>query len=279
MRHLLGFALLFAACSSSPAPQNALITARPYDSTIPTSYDPSKPTPLVVLLHGYGATPFLEDSYFGMSEYAETAGFLYADPSGTIDSTGSPFWNATDACCDMDHTGVDDVAYLNAVVDDMEAHYNVDRKRVFFVGHSNGGFMSHRMACDAASRIAAIVSLAGAQWFDLSHCKPSEAVSVLEVHGDADTEVPYDGGPDLPSAPTTVSDWAQLDGCGTTSAMGTAIDLVDTLPGAETQPLSYPCTKGAAELWTVHGGIHVPPFRLPDWPAAVYGFLSAHPKP
>lgn len=275
--------LVLAACSAGYKP-SPLIVARPYDSNIPPSYH-GDATPLVVLLHGYGATPFLEDSYFGMTDYSNAAGFLLAEPSGLHDHTGAPFWNATDACCDLDGTGVDDVAYLTAVIDDMRARYHVDDARIFFVGHSNGGFMSHRMACDRADRIAAIVSLAGAQWEDLSHCKPTEAVPVLEVHGTSDDEVPYDGAPDVPSATQTVLDWSQLDGCDGNLAEYGAIDLVDTLTGpngepAETAQAKVSCAnpRAAAELWTINKGTHVPPFRLPDWPKAVFDWLSAHPR-
>ncbi|HZS35785.1 MAG TPA: alpha/beta fold hydrolase [Polyangia bacterium] len=285
MRFLI-LVLSLAACSSNKSGSsdggstNPLIAARPYDSFAPSTYVPQTAMPLVVSLHGYGETAFLQDSVFGLSAYAETAGFLVAMPQGLSDSMHHPFWNATDACCDLDHTGVDDVAYLNAVVDDMQAHYNVDPKRIFFVGHSNGGFMSHRMACDASSRIAAIVSLAGAQWKDVSKCKPSAPVAVLQVHGDADTEVPYGGAADLPSAMETVGDWATLDGCaGAVADTGETLDLDTALVGPETHVARASCTAGAAELWTIHGGSHVPSFALPGWPQHFYAFLMAHPKP
>ena len=93
-------------------------------------------------------------------------GFLYAFPDGTRDRLGNRFWNASDACCDLFQSGVDDVAYLTAVIDDMSARFHVDAKRIHLVGHSNGGFMSHRYACDRAERVAAFVSLAGDNYKD-----------------------------------------------------------------------------------------------------------------
>lgn len=290
MRLLALLTLALAACTPTKAaspdggginiPPSPLVAARPYDSNIPASYDPSQPTPLLVSLHGYGETAYLQDAYMGLTPYSETAGFLLAMPQGTIDSMNHPFWNATDACCDLDHTNVDDVAYLNAVIDDMELRYNVDKKRVFLVGHLNGGFMSHRLACDSAPRIAAIVSLAGAQWKDVTKCKPANPVAVLQVHGDMDNEVPYGGGPDLPSAMETVNDWATLNGCaGPIADTGQTLDLDQTQPGAETAISRASCTAGAAELWTVHGANHVPSFRLPEWPQTFWSWLTAHPKP
>ncbi len=291
----LGLALaltLAAACSSSHssgdggASSSPLIAARPYDSYVPPRYDPSRPTPLVIMLHGYGATPFVEDAVFGLTEFQASSDFLLAEPSGLIDSMKHPFWNATDACCDFDHTGVDDVAYLNAVIDDMQARYNVDPKRIFVTGHSNGGFMSYRLACDAAPRLAAIVSLAGAMWMDTTRCKPAAPVAVLEVHGDADTEVPYAGstsfrGGSFPGAAQSVADWAAFNGCtGALAPTGRTLDLDATLPGAETSVSAYAsCPAGAAELWTIHGGQHVPNFQMPTWVQSIYAFMMAHPKP
>jgi polyhydroxybutyrate depolymerase len=269
--------LVAAACGGSAdhgAP-SALVVARPYNFNVPGGYR-GQPTPLVLLLHGYGENGVVQDAYFGFTALSESETFLYAYPDGTIDSTGKHFWNATDDCCDLDHTGVDDVAYLNAVIDDMERQYNVDKSRVYVTGHSNGGFMSHRLACDSTKRIAAIMSLAGATWKDQSKCNPSEPIAVLQVHGDMDAEVPYQGAPDLPSAMETVGDWATKNGCtGTLTDTGETKDLDSQIDGAETQVSRYACTHGAAELWTMRGDGHIPNFIQPDWGNAVWSFLSA----
>src|SRR5581483_722726 len=114
---------------------------------------------------------------------------LYAFPDGTFDRHGDRFWNATDACCDFDETGVDDVAYFRAIVDDVASRYTIDPRRVYAAGASNGGYMAHRVACDAADRVAAVVSVDGANWKDPARCRPSEPVAVLEVHADTDEVV------------------------------------------------------------------------------------------
>jgi len=108
---------------------------------------------------------------------------------------GKRFWNATDACCNLDRKeGIDDVAYVSQIIDDVTARYNVDPKRIYLVGHSNGAFMSHRFACEMGSRVAAIVTLAGMQWNDPAKCPGGSPVSVLHVHGDADDTILYAGG-------------------------------------------------------------------------------------
>src|SRR5262249_9298088 len=155
------------------------------------------------------------------------------------------------------NTGVDDSAYLSSLIDEIKARYTVDPKRVYFVGHSNGGFMSYRMACDHADQIAAIGSLAGAMWADTSKCKPSQPVSVLEIHGTADADVLYNGsvGGKYPDAVTTVEDWATLDGCSLMpDNSAPPLDLDSSLMGAETTVQRYTqgCKAGgAAELWSI----------------------------
>ncbi len=258
---------------------------RPYAVTTPSKYDAKVPTPLVVLLHGYSGNASWQDDYFKLSALAEKKAFLLALPEGTKDGLGNQFWNASDACCDFYKTGVDDVAYLKAVIADMKARFNVDAKRVYVVGHSNGGFMAHRLACELSADIAGIVSLAGAVYADPAKCTPSEPVAVLQVHGDADETVAYGGGsvlngvPPHPSAKATVATWASKNGCeDTLAATGDTLDLETGLAGAETVVERHACTKGAAELWTIAGGKHIPSFRA-SWAEHLYTFLEAHPKP
>ncbi len=293
-------AIVLAACGSnvevatdaspppdapSPADANPLIAARPYMSKAPAGYDPAVAWPLVVELHGYTYTGATIDAYFKLAAYADDGGYLIAYPDGLVDSFGFHFWNATDACCNVDHDPVDDVAYLGAVIDDMSARYHVDPRRIFLVGHSNGAFMSHRLACDLAPRIAAIVSVAGATWMDASKCAPSEPVSILDIHGDSDAVINYNGGLNptgaYPSEAVTTQTWAQKNGC--TGGMNTSaapIDLDTGLAGAETGVMSYDgCpASGAVELWTIHGGSHFPAFP-PSFAQTAYAFLMAHPKP
>ncbi len=234
---LPGLCLLLAACSSQPDKTHKKTGVgdggpiggdRPVTPYVPASYDPSKPAPLVVLLHGYGASGLAQELLFDLKPRADKYGFIYLYPNGTVDSTGKRFWNATDACCDFDNTGIDDSAYIEGLINETESIYNIDPKRVYLVGHSNGAFMAYRMACDHADTIAAAVSLAGAMYSDVSKCKPSGPVSILQVHGTDDQSVLYDGsninGDTYPGAKTSVADWAKFDGCAATPTSGAPLE-------------------------------------------------------
>lgn len=259
-----------------------LVGARPYVSEAPSDLTPGEALPLVLLLHGYSATGRVQANYLGLLAAVDTHRFLLAYPDGTMDGLGNKFWAATDACCGA---GVDDVAYLGAVLDDMIARHDVDLDRVYVIGHSNGGFMAHRLACELAPRIAAIASLAGTTWNDPTRCAPSEPVSVLQLHGDADRTILYGGGEILgaayPGAERAVEIWADKNACGGGLApAGGDFELDATVAGAETSPLSHaPCPDGGAvELWRMRGSGHLPNVAT-QFADVVIPWLYAHPKP
>ncbi|MBI4885033.1 MAG: alpha/beta fold hydrolase [Actinobacteria bacterium] len=255
---------------------------RPYDVFVPSGYDPATAAPLVILLHGYGASGALQDIYFQLQPQAESRGFLYVHPDAIPNVLGKTAWNATDACCVRDESP-DDSAYITHIIDEVSAAYNVDPVRIYLVGHSNGGFMSYRMACDHADRIAAIVSLAGATFADATNCAPSEPVNVLQIHGTNDEIISYDGGEILevayPGAQTTVATWAAYNGCATVTDSLGALDLDPTSDGGETSIVgSDACpVDGAVELWTIENGTHIPPLA-PNFGAEVIDWLYAHPN-
>jgi polyhydroxybutyrate depolymerase len=235
----------------------------------------------VLVLHGYGASGRQQAEYFGLLADAEEHGYLLAYPDGLIDPRGSRFWNATDACCNFYGRAVDDVAYLGAVLDDVATRYTVDPRRVFVIGHSNGGFMAHRLACDIGGRLAAVISMAGATWRNPASCPAPAAVHVLQVHGDADQTILYAGSIAYPSAADTVATWAQKNRCtGPLEVLGPELDLDAGVTGAETRLEGYAgCPPGgAADLWTIEGGAHIPGLG-PSWADAAWEYFTAHPKP
>ncbi|MHC5113568.1 MAG: PHB depolymerase family esterase [Planctomycetota bacterium] len=251
---------------------------------VPPSYDPDTPIPLVFLLHGYTNSGPEVEAWFQLTPLANEFGFLLLYPTGTSDILG-PFWNATDACCGFGSP--DDSGYLRDLIEAVQAEYNVDPRRIHFAGHSNGGFMSYRMACDHADLVASIASLAGATFQNTALCTPSEPVHVLQIHGTNDGVIDYNGGciplgGCYPSAPVTTTTWATYNACSLTpDTSAPPIDIDAAIAGAETTITRYESgcdAGGSAELWTIPGGPHSPPFAV-DATRKIVEFLFAHPKP
>jgi polyhydroxybutyrate depolymerase len=279
--------IIATVCGALVLPSSADPTDnRPYGLKVPAGYDARQPAPLVVLLHRYASDGQSQAEYFGLPALADKAGFLLAIPGGTRNVLGSRFWNATDACCDYYRTGVDDVAYIDAMIDEIAARHSVDPARVYLIGHSNGAFMSHRYACDRSPRVAAIVTLAGQQWENQKHCRPSSPVSVLQVHGLDDDAIRYEGGratfngATYPGAVETVDDWAKQNGCpGSLDATGRRLDLDRAAPGDETvEEAIGGCPAGTdVRLWTIERGAHIPALNE-HWAEAIWTFMADHPK-
>jgi polyhydroxybutyrate depolymerase len=203
-----------------PSADDALLDARPYRVVLPAELGPD-PAPVVVLLHGYSATAELIAAEVGLLAEAERRGVVTVLPDGRVDQVGNQFWNATEACCDFWAQGPDDSTYLAAVIRDVLAEHPVDPERVLVIGHSNGGFMAYRLACDHAELVSGIASLAGAMFLDPAQCAPSRPVDVVQVHGTLDPVIGYAGGLVLGSAPhlgalDSVRMWAASNECATT---------------------------------------------------------------
>ncbi len=243
---------------------------RPALVDIPTDYDPTVAHPLIVILHGFGPfTGEIQAGFLGMLEMVDARGFVMLLPDGTLNENGDRFWNGAGFCCDPDDA-IDDVGYLTGLIEEAKQTYNIDDKRVYLMGHSNGGFMSFRMACEASEVVTAIVSLAGSTFADAADCQPATLpVSVLAVHGTNDATILYDGVADAyPGAVETAETFAAAAGCDTaaSSVLGN-IDLIDAVDGDETEQVAYTegCQAGIdAGLWTIQDGPHVPFFNAPS---------------
>ena len=257
---------------------------RPFSVIVPTTYQKSKPAPLILALHGYTSSGDETEKYLQLASVAQKKGILYVHPDGTQDDAANRFWNATPACCNFYSSKVNDEAYLMSIIDSVSKKYNVDQKRIYVVGHSNGGFMTHHMGCTHSDRIAAIVSFSGATFDDPKSCKPTDPISVLQIWGTADGTISYNGGDissnKYPGALKTIASWAALDKCSPKFLLSTVKrDLEAKLAGAETSVNYYNACKDktAVELWTINGGMHVPTL-VKDFANQVVDFLLAHPK-
>ena len=252
------------SCASNPT--LAIDDARPAEVIIPSDYNTETRYPLVILLHGFGANGYIQSLYFGLNTRVDTQQFVLVTPDGTMNELGRRYWNATPSCCagPDEEDQIDDVAYIRGLIEKAAATYSIDTSRIGLIGHSNGGFMSLRMACEASDLVTSVVSLAGSTWEDAASCTPAEyPVSVLAMHGDKDATIPYAGSVTrgYPSAMETIARFAGLAGCDISNpSMPENIDVDASIDGAETEILRYSgCTPGVdAELWTMVGSPHIP---------------------
>lgn len=217
---------------------------------VPPTYDPTKPTAVVLNLHGLGNTPERQEEITGMNQLADARGFLVVYPRGRQIAGSPSCWNAG-ACCSVCVTlRVDDTDFLRVLLDRLDADACVDTKRVYAVGHSNGAMMTHTLACRMSDRIAAIADVAGAD-VD-APCDPVRPVPHLHVHGTSDGLVPYGGRGfpfNWPSVPEMIDAWAARDRCHGAP--------VESFRRGAAHCDRRACDEGAeVELCTIDGGGH-----------------------
>ena len=193
---------------------------RHYKVHVPKSYSASVPAPVLFALHGYqqNAVMFVVDGT-GFVEKSEEEGFILVLPNGVQEDGIGGSWNAGICCGAASGQELDDVGFIRAIFAEVQKHVNVDASRVYATGLSNGGFMTHRLACEAADLFAAVAPVASSIGTpelgsigtnpspDFENCSPSRPISVLAMHGDADWIVPYAG------MKRTLDYWAERAGC------------------------------------------------------------------
>lgn len=220
---------------------------------LPSGYDRDTPAPVVLNFHGRGSNAGQQAALSGMNAKADAEGFIAVHPQG-VGAT----WNADFCCGEAMSSDVDDVGFVAAMLDELSRRFCIDPSRVYATGFSNGGFISHRLACELADRITAIAPVAGTNV--TSPCEPSRPVPMFHFHGTEDTLVPYDGfAGGFASVASTTGDWAGRNGCGATSATYfTSGDVTcEEWTGCDADATVRLCTvDGGGHQWP--GGFTVP---------------------
>ena len=253
--------------------------SRTYLLHLPAKYDGKTKLPLVLVLHGATQSPESAEKMSAMSAKADQENFIAVYPRGTGQL---PTWNAGHCCAYAMEHQIDDVGFLSALMERLEKENNVDSRRVYVTGISNGAMMSYRLACELSGRIAAISPVEGSQ---NPVCKPTSRVSVIVFHGTADRLVPFDGGTTPfqlgskrsdTSVSSTVAFWVAQNGCAARPQHTESSEVhVDKYSG---------CMDGTAvELYAIQGGRHMWPGLTISGnhvPATdlMWSFFAAHPR-
>ena len=276
-----------ATASPSPTPPYTTTNCPPGDHTetltsggqvrryrlhVPLTYQPEKPVALVLGFHGAGSNSEQFETYSQFSNVADQEGFLVAYPQALGQH---PYWNTARGSSNPD------LQFVRDLIDDLESRCNIDPNQVYASGHSNGGGMANRLACDLADRIAAIGTVSGA-YQGSEDCSPSRPVAVFAMHDTDDPVVPYNGFQNTgqpPAAyfligipiPQWASAWATRNDCNANPS-----EVVHTVLISEKRWSD--CRAGAdVILYSIQGGGHGWPSDLIDVPQLFWDFFVDHP--
>ncbi|MBT4775248.1 MAG: T9SS type A sorting domain-containing protein [Crocinitomicaceae bacterium] len=224
---------------------------------VPNSYNPATPAPLIFNFHGYTSNALQQMWYGDFRAIADTAGFIIAHPNGTIDGLGNTHFNVG-----WGGSSIDDVDFTNALIDSLSSNYNIDQNRIYSTGMSNGGFMSFLLACELSNRIAAVASVTGSiAPAQLAACNPQHPTPVLQIHGDSDGTVPYNGGAGWSEPVNSVlSYWSGYNNC-LASPVVTNLPDIDLSDGSTVKHYLYKDGDNCADVehFKIIGGDHTWP--------------------
>lgn len=257
---------------------------------VPSSYDPTKGTMLVVNYHGFTSDALQQIVLSRMNASADKHGYIVAYPQGVARS-----WNAGSCCGTAWTDSVDDVQFTRDLLALITKDWCIDPKRIYATGFSNGGFLSHRLACEMADVFAAVAPVSGVLGVDAKECNPSRPMPIIDFHGTSDPIVPYNGGtPIVPidlgpilafrSVADSMSIWRQKDGC---LGQGTIIyqkgDATCTSWGSCSAGVEVVHCKIDDGGHTWPGGVPIPFVGKTSTDISatesMYNFFTAHPMP
>ena len=248
------------ACREGVATQTLTepTSGRSYQVVTRNNHDSKQPASVLFALHAYGTAADAMPTAWRLRENAvATRGMLLVVPAGLRDDAGNPFWNASAACCGAVTKLPEDLAYLRGVLSDLHKHFAINKERVYALGLSNGAFMAHRWACTPGDDLRGIVAVSGSgPGAADTPCTPTAPVRVLQIHGDADEVIRYEGGEGIrgpyPSASATVQRWRELNRCEPARQEASRWSVFH---GSTRKSTAKSATSDVV-LWTFEGGRH-----------------------
>lgn len=197
---------------------------RSYRVYVPAVYNGSNPVPLVFNFHGLNTMNHEQEVYGDFRPIADTANFIIVHPQG-IESDGYIGWNNFGSVA----LASDDINFISALIDKLNAEYSINLNKVYSTGFSNGGFMSYDLACFLSTRFAAIASVSGSMIAaHKSACNPERPVPVMQIHGTSDYVVSYSGSGGIVSSTnidSLVKFWVNFNNCSATAQVTNMPDI------------------------------------------------------
>ena len=255
---------------------------RTYNVHICNAYNKARATPLVIMLHGGGGTGQGMAKLTTFNSVADKANFVVVYPDGI-----EGHWNDGRGMQQYrtQIQNIDDVGFISALIDHLSNELNIDDKRIYVTGISNGGMMSHRLGCELSQRIAAISPVASNIPVNMAPIwSPSRPVSVLIINGTNDPLERWEGGEIrfgknmygiVLSVADTVKFWARKDHC-SSSPIITQLPDKDPADGTKVRKEIYGGCKDGVEviLYAIEGGGHTWPGGLQYLPESIIGKTS-----
>jgi polyhydroxybutyrate depolymerase len=197
---------------------------RLYRVYIPESYDGVTPVPLVMSLHGTASSASEQQQKTGWDEVADEQNFIVVYPQGRRSVLFNWAWNAGAGLAGDNRTArnnlrqnveIDDVAFFDALLDELIDTLCIDSTRIYINGFSNGGGMTDHLACELSDRVTAIGTNAGAYTPIPNGCNPLRPMPVITFQGMEDQIVPYEGNEsmNLQGVEAWAHDWATRNHC------------------------------------------------------------------
>ncbi len=235
---------------------------REYILYVPATYTGNSATSIVLNFHGYGSSAAQQMWYGDFRPIADTADFLIVHPQGSL-FNGISHWNVGGWTIG---STVDDIGFVEALIDSVGADYNIDSTRIYATGMSNGGFMSFLLASQLSEKIAAIASVAGSMTPETyNNSNPSHPTPILQFHGTADGVVPYNGAIWTLSVEDVLQYWVDYNYCNALPSI-TSLPDIEPTDGSTVEHIVY--SGGDNEVNVEHfriiGGEHT-------WPGSDFG--------
>ena len=198
---------------------------REYIIYVPKSYDRTSSIPLVLNFHGFGGSASEFMNYADMRSLAESEIFILAYPQGSY-LNGASHWNACPTGNGNKSTA-DDFGFIESMINEISSSYNLDMKRLYAAGYSNGGMMAYGLAHYKSDLIAAVASVSGAMLDCLG--PTSHPIPIIHFHGTSDGIIPYNGNLEWNSVQTTLDYWIEFNNTNTNPTISKEISLEMTI--------------------------------------------------